>query len=113
MSVTWRRGRGTDRGLQETGSVPEKSSHPPHSHFPLSLKPPPDSGWAFPHLIAFQRGSHQHHRPHGGHHIVWGNMFCLQNGQEVKTKILVLVPTLCLIALGAESRVLVPPLCSV
>lgn len=37
-----------------------------------------------PHLITFQRGSHQHHRPHGGHHIIWGNMFRLQNGQEVR-----------------------------
>lgn len=31
------------------------------------------------HLITFQRGSHQHHWPHGGHHIIWGDMFRLQN----------------------------------
>lgn len=31
------------------------------------------------HLITFQRGSHQYYRPHGGHHIIRGNMFCLWN----------------------------------
>lgn len=36
------------------------------------------------HLITFQRGPHQHHRPHGGHDVIWGNMFRLQNGHEVR-----------------------------
>lgn len=36
------------------------------------------------HLVALQRRPHQHHGPHGRHHIVRRNVFRLRGGQEGK-----------------------------
>lgn len=32
---------------------------------------------ALAHLVTFEGGAHQHHRPHGGNHIVWGHVLRL------------------------------------
>lgn len=56
--------------------------HPPTvlGAFPYRLGKSDSLGsGTFSYFITFQRGSHQHHRPHGGHHIIWGYVFRLQN----------------------------------
>ena len=30
------------------------------------------------HLITLERRSHQHYRPHGGHHVIWGDVLRLR-----------------------------------
>lgn len=79
-------GHSTDASPLGESSIP---IHGPRLlFFPLSLGPAygrlargPLGLGISSYLITLQRGSHQHHRPHGGYHIIWGNMFCLQNEQ--------------------------------
>lgn len=68
-------GQGGDEGLK-----------PPcwgHSDMVVCVCPPPPLAShpvAPSYLVSFQRGPHQHHRPHGGDHIVGWDVLCLRGG---------------------------------
>lgn len=86
MSVTWGEGTVLMQALLERAVSPYMVPDSSSSHCPWGLHMAGLPGGTLglgisSYLITLQRGSHQHHRPHGGYHIIWGNMFCLQNEQ--------------------------------
>lgn len=64
-----------------------------------------------PHNLS-QRGSHQHHRPHGGYHAQgWRNMFLACRIDLRSGKVMALWPALRLSGVWGRCRRLGPPLC--